>query len=77
VVEVVVKKLAPLHHHVGQPGIGGYLCRRDEAGGEEPRPRLSVPVVQPLRVKSLGQKNRRLDKYFLVRFTGPEKNGAY
>jgi len=41
----------PLHHHVGEPGVGGHLGRRDEAGGQETRARLLVSTVQLLGIE--------------------------
>ena len=58
-VKVVVEKLAPLHHHVGQPGVGGHLGGDDEPGGEQPGSGFAVAVVKSLGVVAYNECNNK------------------
>jgi hypothetical protein len=60
VVQVVVQELAPLHHHVGQLGVGGYGGGGDEAARDLPGTGFAIPVVQSLRIITL----HKIVKYF-------------
>ena len=59
VVKVVVEKLAPLHHHVGQPRVGGHLGGGDEPGGEQPGSGFAVAVVKSLGVVAYNECNNK------------------
>ena len=56
---VKVEKLAPLHHHVGQPRVGGHLGGGDEPGGEQPGSGFAVAVVKSLGVVAYNECNNK------------------